>query len=104
VGLVGVGGDRRGPATGAVPQAVMAAALSPTARRVDDGEAMGGFIRVGRSRGARRCGAGARAPGSRRAAACRRRHGSETSAETRGTRWNEESMSISASPSFDLSR
>jgi len=103
VGLVGVGGDRRGPATGAVPQAVMAAALSPTARRVDDGEAMGGFIRVGRSRGARRCDVGARARGSRRAAAGRRRHGSGTSAETRGTRWNEESMSFSESRKVDSS-
>jgi len=56
------------------------------------------------SGGARRRGTEARAHGLRRAAACRRRHGSGTSAETRGTRKNEESTSISASPSFDLSR
>jgi len=56
------------------------------------------------SGGARRRGTEARAHGLWRAAACRRRHGSGTSAETRGTRKNEESTSISASPSFDLSR
>jgi len=56
------------------------------------------------SGGARRRSIEARAHGLRRAAACRRWHGSGTSAETRGTRKNEESTSISAPPSFDLSR
>ena len=41
----GVAGE--GPATEAVPRAAMAVALSPPARQVDNGAAMGGFSRVG---------------------------------------------------------
>ena len=64
---------------------------------------MGGFSRAGRSVGARRRGTEARARGLRRATACRHWHGSGTSAETRGTRWNEESMSFSESRKVDSS-
>ena len=103
MGLVGVGGDRRGAGGGSSTSAAVMAACGGAPAREDDGAAMEGFSKAGRSGGARRSSTGARARGSRRAAACRRRHGSGTSAETRGTHWNEESMSFSESREFDFS-
>jgi len=103
VGLVGVGGDRRDAGGGSITSAAVMAACGGAPAREDDGAAMEGFSKAGRSEGAQRHSTGVRARGSRRAATCRRRHGSGTSAETRGTRWNEESMSFSESRKADSS-
>ena len=103
MGLVGVEGDRRGAGGGSSTSAAVMAVCGGAPAREDDGAAMEGFSKAGRSGGARRPSTGARARGSRRAAACRRRHGSRTSAETHGTRWDEESMSFGGSPRFGSS-
>ena len=103
MGLVGVGGDRRGAGGGSSTSAAVMAACGGAPAREDDGAAMEGFSKAWRSGGARQPSTGARTRGSRRAAACRRRHGSGTSAETRGTHWNEESMSFSESRKVDSS-
>jgi len=103
-GLSAAEGSRRRAAHGssARRQSATACGGAPVSgwRRGSHGRIQQGWVEWGRSAAWHR----ARACGLRQAAACRRRHGSGTSAETRGTRKNEESTSISASPSFDLSR
>ena len=66
-----VGGDRRGAGGGSSTSAAVMAACGGAPAREDDGAAMEGFSKAGRSGDARRPSTGARARGSRRAAACR---------------------------------
>ena len=63
MGLVGVGGDRRGAGGGSCTSAAVMAACDGAPAREDDGVAMEGFSKAGRSGGARRPSTGVRARG-----------------------------------------
>ena len=63
MGLVGVGGDRRGAGGGSSTLAAVMAACGGAPAREDDGAAMEGFSKAGRSEGARRHSTRARARG-----------------------------------------